>query len=336
MASATVRIRTNSRLHFGLIDLNGGIGRVEGGVGLVIENPCVLLSARKSAVVKLDDAAGIAESAHRKLASMAAAFREHHGTGGIEVTIEETIPDHSGLGSGTQLAMAFGQAFNLLYDLKLDAHELSRVAQRGGTSGIGCAAFEMGGLLIDGGHRFGQPGGKQGFAPSSGSTDFAAAPILFHATLPKSWSVILAIPAQGRQTHGDEERELFRTLCPMPAEEAAQAARLVLLKIMPAVLEADLDALGEGLEAKQQLGLKRAQFERQNEIVHATVAQMRRLGLKGVGMSSWGPTLFGFSAAGLEADQQIVRNLEAFGAAHGGIRVILTKPAERGTTWSWK
>lgn len=333
---ATIRIRTNSRLHFGLIDLNGEIGRVEGGVGLVIENPRVVLRARRSDAVTLNDAADIANSGRRKFDSMAAEFRERYGTGGIEVSIEETIPDHSGFGSGTQLAMAFGQAFNLLYELKLTAYEISRIAQRGGTSGIGCAAFEMGGLLVDGGHRFGGSHGKSGFAPSSASTGFAAAPILFHSALPKSWSVVVAIPAQGRQTHGDEERELFRTLCPMPADEVAQAARLVLLKIMPAALEGDLEAFGEGLEAKQQLGLKRAQFERQNEVVHATVAEMRRLGLRGVGMSSWGPTLAGFSDAGAVVDQAIVRRLEEFGAQCGGIRVILTKPAEQGTTWSWE
>jgi beta-ribofuranosylaminobenzene 5'-phosphate synthase len=122
----------------------------------------------------------------------------------------------------------------------------------------------------------------------------------------------------------------------VPAEEAAQAARLALLKVLPAVMEADLEGFGDGLEAMQRHGFKRVQFARQSEIVHLGVAEMRRLGLKGVGMSSWGPTLFGFSEAGPEADQKIVRDLEAFGATRGGIRVILTKPAEHGTTWSWE
>jgi beta-ribofuranosylaminobenzene 5'-phosphate synthase len=336
MTPSTVRICTNSRLAFGLIDMNGEIGRVEGGLGLVIEHPRVVLSARRADAVTIKDLAGISRGVQRKFESMAAAFREHHGTQGIEATIEETIPDHSGLGSGTQLAMAFGQAFNLLYDLKLTGHEIGRIAGRGGTSGIGCAAFEMGGFLADGGHRFRRPGGKTEFAPSAASTEFSAPPILFHSALPKSWSVILAIPAQGRQTHGDEEREVFHTACPVPAEEAAQAARLALLKVLPAVMEADLEGFGDGLEAMQRHGFKRVQFARQSEIVHLGVAEMRRLGLKGVGMSSWGPTLFGFSEAGPEADQKIVRDLEAFGATRGGIRVILTKPAEHGTTWSWE
>jgi len=336
MTSGTLRLRTNSRLAFGLLDLNGELGRIEGGLGLALESPCVELRARRADGLTIGGVEPVSESMRRKFAALLAGFRERHGTSGIDVHVEKTIPDHAGLGSGTQLALAFGQALNLLYDLGLSAHDLSLMAQRGGTSGIGCAAFETGGFLADGGHRYRRAGGKTGFAPSSASTAFAPAPILFQSPLPRAWSVVLAIPAAGRQTHGDEERELFRTLCPIPAVEAAQAVRIAFMKILPAVVEADLEAFGEGMEAMQRYGWKRIQIDRQSEAVRVTMGEMRRLGMHGVGMSSWGPTLFGFTAAGPEAEQGIVRGLEAFGAQHGGIRVILTKAAERGTTWSWE
>lgn len=32
-------IKTPSRLHFGLIDMNGEIGRIDGGIGLALESP---------------------------------------------------------------------------------------------------------------------------------------------------------------------------------------------------------------------------------------------------------------------------------------------------------
>lgn len=336
MTSGNLRIRTNSRLAFGLLDLNGEIGRIEGGLGLALESPCVELHARRADGLAVSGVEPVPESTRRKFEAMHAVFAERHGTGGIEVRIEKTIPTHRGLGSSTQLALAFGQALNLLYELELSAYEVSVIAKRGGTSGIGCAAFEMGGFLADGGHRFGCAGGKTVFAPSSASTDFAPAPILFQAQLPRAWSVVLATPAAGRQTHGDEERELFSTLCPIPAVEAAQAARIAFLKILPAVVESDLEGFGEGLEAMQRYGLKRLQIDRQTEAVRLTMGEMRRLGLRGVGMSSWGPTLFGFTAAGPVAEQGIVRALGKFGAAHGGIRVIPTKAAEHGTVWGWE
>ena len=332
----SIRLRSHSRLAFGLIDMNGEIGRVEGGLGLALEDPCLELRARQADTLRVNGPAAITDSTRRKFESMAGVFREKYATGAVEIDIEQTIPDHSGLGSGTQLALAFGQAINLLYDLRLPMSEIGRIAQRGGTSGIGCAAFETGGFLADGGHRFGGPDGKQAFAPSSASGGFTAPPILFHSNLPDSWRVVLALPAAGLITHGDEERALFTRHCPIPSEEAAQSARLALLKVLPAIMEADLPAFGAGLEAMQRFGLKRIQIARQNPQVHATLEEMRRLGLQGVGMSSWGPTLFGFSDRGEAADQHTVRALETFGAGVGGVRVILTRAATHGATWSWE
>ena len=48
MKDKTLRIRTTSRLSFGLIDMNGEIGRIEGGLGLALENPCVEIRARRA------------------------------------------------------------------------------------------------------------------------------------------------------------------------------------------------------------------------------------------------------------------------------------------------
>jgi beta-ribofuranosylaminobenzene 5'-phosphate synthase len=336
MTSRTLWLRTTSRLAFGLIDLNGEIGRVEGGLGLALEDPCVELRARRAEGVTIGGSANISGGTRRKFESMCQVFRERYGTQGVDLRIEQTIPDHAGLGSGTQLSLALGQAMNVLYELKLGLHELERIAQRGGTSGIGCAAFETGGFLADGGHRFRRTGGKTAFAPSAASTEFAAPPILFHRNLPASWKVVLAIPATGRKVHGDEELELFQTLCPVPSAEAAQAARLALLKVLPAVMEEDLEGFGEGLEAMQRLGWKRIQISRQSESVRDTLAEMRRLGLQAVGMTSWGPTLFGFTEADDAEVLSIVNALDAFGNTRGGIRVIPTRPATRGTQWGWE
>jgi len=38
-------IETPSRLHLTLIDLNGIYGRIDGGVGITIENPCLSIEA---------------------------------------------------------------------------------------------------------------------------------------------------------------------------------------------------------------------------------------------------------------------------------------------------
>ncbi|MBS7628477.1 hypothetical protein KEJ23_00610, partial [Candidatus Bathyarchaeota archaeon] len=42
-----------------------------------------------------------------------------------------------------------------LLNLNLTVYELAKIMGRGGTSGIGVAAFDKGGLILDGGHSFG-------------------------------------------------------------------------------------------------------------------------------------------------------------------------------------
>jgi beta-ribofuranosylaminobenzene 5'-phosphate synthase len=330
----TLRIRTPSRLTFGLIDMNGELGRVEGGLGLALDEPRVELRARRARAVRIGGAE-VSSGTRAKLEELCARFAREHRAEGIDLTIERVIPSHCGLGSGTQLMMAAGLALGLLYDVKLTGRQLAVLGSRGGTSGIGVAAFDRGGFLADGGHRFGGAGGKTVFAPSAASAGFEPPPLLFHSPLPANWRVLLALPA-GRITYGDEERALFRQICPVPSEEAAQGARLALLKVLPALLEGDLSSFGDGIEAMQQLGFKRHQIARQSKAVHETMAQMRRLGLRGVGMSSWGPALFGFSDAGPEADRATVAALASFGAERGGVTVLATGASERGTTWSWE
>jgi beta-ribofuranosylaminobenzene 5'-phosphate synthase len=335
MQKPTLRVRTPSRIHFGLIDMNGSVGRIEGGVGVALDEPCVELRARRSEKVNIGGRVVVPESTREQLEAVCTRFREQYASGGIDLEIERVIPGHSGLGSKTQLTMAVALALSMLYEHKLTSAQLAALGKRGGTGGIGYAAFEHGGVVADAGHRYGGPGGKTAFAPTAASVAFPPPPILFHAPLPSNWGIILALPA-GRIVHGEEERTLFTKYCPVPSEEAAESARLTLMKIIPAVLEADLESFGDGIEAMQKLGLKRHEIARQNDAVHDTMTEMRRLGLSGVGMSSWGPAVFAFSAAGPDIDLETGRALEAFGSQRGGMPVILTRASEHGATWAWE
>ena len=43
-----MKIKTPSRIHITLVDLNGAIGRIDGGVGLALEEPNIKLIAKES------------------------------------------------------------------------------------------------------------------------------------------------------------------------------------------------------------------------------------------------------------------------------------------------
>src|SRR6185436_8451033 len=102
----TVFVEAPARLHFGLLDLRGTLGRVFGGIGTAAPAPTLLVSARPAATLEVDgdDADRAAGFARRFLTCHG--LEDLEGAGGASVRVHRTLPPHAGLGSGTQLALA--------------------------------------------------------------------------------------------------------------------------------------------------------------------------------------------------------------------------------------
>ncbi|MDF2763607.1 MAG: kinase, partial [Rhodospirillales bacterium] len=104
-AGETVRVAAPARLHLGFLDLHGGLGRKFGSLGVTLEEPRTVLTVRRAD--KLEVSGPSAERARR----VTVRLMDGMGlTGGFEIAIDEAIPEHAGLGSGTQLALALGAA----------------------------------------------------------------------------------------------------------------------------------------------------------------------------------------------------------------------------------
>ena len=162
-----VKITTPSRLHFSLLDLNGvpWDGLMEGSVSQLLSPIFKLLLSGQLEF-------SLPSSVYRdRTAAVLKRLQETYPFPGIKLTFQSEIPMHCGFGSGTQLSLGVAQAVNLLYELGLDVQELAKVVGRGGTSGIGIAAFQTGGFIVDGGHRF--PEQKASFLPSSALGDIS-------------------------------------------------------------------------------------------------------------------------------------------------------------------
>ncbi|MGH6927150.1 MAG: hypothetical protein ACREEV_02440, partial [Dongiaceae bacterium] len=95
-----VTVSVGARLHLGFLDLNGGLGRRFGSLGLAIEEPQTVVELSRD----LRDSANgpQAERAGQHLARLAS----HLGLpAGHRLVIHEAVSPHAGLGSGTQLAL---------------------------------------------------------------------------------------------------------------------------------------------------------------------------------------------------------------------------------------
>ncbi len=277
-----VKITTPSRLHFSLLDLNGALGRIDGGFGLTIADPNFQIIAERATDID------VSTSGYRERAiTILQRLQQTYPFPGIKLTFESEIPTHSGFGSGTQLALGIAQAVNLLYKFGLNAQQLAQAVGRGGTSGIGIAAFDTGGFIVDGGHRF--PEDKASFLPSSAVGNILPPPILLRYPFPEL-PLLIVMPNCSR-IYGDKEIELFRTLCPQPEWVAQKLSHILLLQILPALVEGDMYNLGKALNNIQTFGWKRVEIDAQGAELQSTLNFLQDSRAFGAGVSSWGPAI---------------------------------------------
>lgn len=292
-----VKITTPSRLHFSLIDLNGVLGRVDGGFGLAIAKPNFQIVAEQATGIHLPS------SVYRdRTAAVLQRLQDTYRFPGIQLTFHSEIPMHCGFGSGTQLSLGIAQAVNLLYDLGLDVQELAKVVGRGGTSGIGIAAFQTGGFIVDGGHRF--PEQKASFLPSSALGDISPPPVLLRYSFPEV-PLLIVMPNCSR-IYGDKEIELFQTLCPQPEWVAQKLSHILLMQVLPALVEGDMSSFGKALNQIQTFGWKKVEIDAQGTELQLTLDFLRERGAFGAGVSSWGSAIcvVGDDIDGLKRDTE--------------------------------
>ncbi len=287
----SVRVVATARLHMGFLDMNGSLGRRFGSIGLSLDSPATRLQAWRA-----DIFTATGPGAERALAC-AQRFAGRAGiAGGLRMELEEIIPEHAGLGSGTQMALAIGMALTKLHGLPLSDAEVAAMTGRGARSGIGIGAFAQGGLLVDGGR-----GG-----------DTAVPPVIARMEVPDSWRVLLIFDRADVGVHGGQEVEAFRALPVFPAEAAADICRRTLMQALPAVAERDLAAFGKAIHAIQchvgdYFAAAQGGGRYTSPAVGAVLQWLMEEGVWCVGQSSWGPT--GFAVLESELDGQ--RRLQA-------------------------
>jgi beta-RFAP synthase len=281
---APVFVEAPARLHFGMLDLRGTFGRRFGGIGAAVPSPSLLLEAASADALEAEG-----PSAERVL-EFARRFLSYHGLrAGARFRVHRAIPEHAGLGSGTQLALATGAAVARLFGLALDARAIAGLLDRGARSSIGIATFEQGGVVLDGGR---------------GDND-EPPPVLSRLPFPERWRALLIFDHGRQGLHGPEEAAAFRRLAPFPADQAAHLCRLVLMQALPGLAEEDLARFGPAIaELQRAIGdyfapVQGARFLSRR--VAGVLGWLEAEGIAGVGQSSWGPTGFGLIGGEAEA-----------------------------------
>jgi beta-ribofuranosylaminobenzene 5'-phosphate synthase len=312
-----IKVVSPSRLHLTLIDLNAELGRVDGGAGITLESPGMELLASEADNVEIVGDSLLAGKMRIAADALLPAGK------GIKLQINDSLPDHVGLGSGTQAALSAAAAINQIYGLGKSVRELAIAVGRGGTSGIGVAAFENGGIILDGGHKFKD---KCAFSPSAAS-HVPPGPVLFRRDFP-DWPIVLAIP-NTKGAHDAEEVDIFKKYCPIPLAEVQEICHVILMQMLPALVEEDLESFGKAINHFQLVGFKRREVELQLRPVLDIMEYMHDNGASGSGISSFGPVVYGIVGSSGEGKRLLKEAQRMLDESLGG-KTLLTKAKNRG------
>jgi beta-ribofuranosylaminobenzene 5'-phosphate synthase len=273
-----IRVVAPSRLHFGLFRVPtanepDADTRAFGGIGLMIEQPGVVVDVRPAESWQFEGplASRAQGFATRFMLSLPEERRRP-----FQVLVERCPAEHTGLGVGTQLGLAVAKALAVAVEQDLASPELAVRVGRGERSAIGVHGFDLGGLIVEAGKQRGQ----------------AVSPLVEHVAIPPEWRVVLFTPPGTSRWHGDRESAAFAT--------AAAGEPEVLVRLAEAAGDAanhhDIDAFGEAIhefnrKAGEPFAASQGGVYASAEIARL-IADVRECGVRGVGQSSRGPTVF--------------------------------------------
>ena len=279
-----------------MIDLRGDLGRIHGSIGVAIDNPSIILKAKKASSI---DVKG--PRADRVKAFTETFLASSGLNSGAYIEVLSDIMEHSGFGSGTQLALAVGKALSELYRLDLTAEEIAQKLNRSRRSGIGTYAFKHGGFIVDAGH-------KTESKPE-------IPPLLFRADVPGSWRFVIGVPKIPIKKSGSDETNAFKKLDPPPATLIGEISRIILMQMIPAIIEGDIVSFGDAMTSVDykfgEFWVKVQGGRFTHPLIENGIGFLSENGALGVGQSSWGPGFYGLTESGAQA-RKICAELERY------------------------
>jgi beta-RFAP synthase len=309
-------VQTASRLHFGLLAIPTGDlpARAElteaktavpqrywGGAGLMVDQPGLVLTARPAAEWQAEGPlAGrvlrFVQQFHRSLGKDAVSAIQP-----LQFTVARCAPEHQGLGTGTQLALAVARILAENGGVPgRTALDLAERVRRGKRSAIGLHGFEQGGFLVEAGK----------------CRTEEISPLIARVAFPHDWRLVLVLPRAPAGLHGLNEVQAFQQLqAGQPRRlRTERLCQLLLQGMLPALREGDLPTFGEALfEFNRRVGeaFRPVQGGIYSHPENARIVSfLRKQQVRGVGQSSWGPALFAVCASEDEA-QNLSRQLQA-------------------------
>ena len=314
-----VKIISYSRLNLGLIDLTRQPFRIDGSTGFAIDLKASEITLFESQVCNCKLNCKNTDRIQNTLSNCIKKINNRN----FSIEVNSYVDEHIGFGLGTQLNMSIVKAFDKEFKLKMNIDEMASLANSGGTSNIGVFSFLHGGFNVDSGRKF--PDEKNNVGPGEIFLFNRLSPLLMRMDMPE-WYICIVVPFVEKKVYGKIEVDFFHKYTPLSDEEVNKLCRCILTGLLPAVKCNDFDLFCCSIENCMSLGLKKREIDTYNGVVNESMICLKELGARGVGMSSFGPAVFGF----FESMESAVSCYENLKKLNNFKNVYLTKPRNSG------
>jgi beta-RFAP synthase len=169
--------------------------------------------------------------------------------------------------------------------LGLTIEDIAIKLDRSKVSGVGTHGFLHGGFIVDGGH--------------SVEHLNTVPPLVYRSDFPEDWSLVVCVPEIKKGFSGKKEQNAFKKLEPPPAEMVASVSRLVLMQMIPAMIDKNIELFGD---AMTKFDIMFGDYWKDiqggtytHPMIEECVNYLLEKGAYGAGQSSWGPALYGLT-----------------------------------------
>ena len=287
MQFQTVRISAPSRIHFGLLSLGGDSPRQYGGAGVMLQSPRtdIVVSPSKKDSFQGPHAERVAQFVER--------WRCHAGhDGAVSCVVDAAPPEHIGLGLGTQLGLCVATAMDYLCGRREVAiSERALSVRRGLRSAVGTHGFIRGGLIVESGK----------------SQDETLGELKQRIGLPNSWRVLLICPKHRQGLAGNVEADAFARMPEIPPDVTQKLRDELFLQLAPAAKAGNFERFSESVYRYGLMAGHCFATVQEGPFLTPLIADIvdfaRGEGVRGVGQSSWGPTVYAWFQSQPEAEK---------------------------------
>lgn len=301
-----VEIQAYPRLHITLIGMNDNGYRINGGIGLALQDPIINIIAKKSKNFTFNDNRSSCFSKNqieRLTNSINNTINLKKLKWSIDVVVSGDAGSNMGFGSGTIVRLACLEALHVINEIPYTENSIVEISGRGGTSGIGIRTYFNGGFVFDIGHK---SVGK--IQPSSQREGIKGHSLLVNANSCPEWEIGICSAKDIKTLTHDEEIEFFKKTIPIEEKAVYETLYHVVYGIYASLQENDIATFCESLRNIQKCKWKYLERSIYGDRLLKYEKQLYRCGAKAVGMSSLGPTLFFVS----DNNESVMKKMDAY------------------------